>query len=314
MTSMPIWLSPSGWLWIQFVLAAATAALTVVSVLAGTIAFAYSFVFAPRFLFALKPQSARYARQKLPPNLFKALVREIWTTMLVYGSFICWPVISGLNKTPGQGIPPVILVHGYLVSRSSWFWFMRMLARRGVRRPMYALAFNWMAPVEKSSHSLARLIDRALSEQGASQVDIIAHSWGGFLSRWYIEKLGQGARVRRLIMLGTPVQGTWTALLGFGAPRREMFVGCPIVISLTTTPPSPPYATLWSDCDELVTPPQLALLVDPDGNPCFSRKFTGIGHLTMQRDGEVADIVAALCENPAAWTTDETPRRGDVHP
>jgi pimeloyl-ACP methyl ester carboxylesterase len=133
-------------------------------------------------------------------------------------------------------------------------------------------------------------------------VDLVAHSWGGLVSRWYIERQGQGARVRRLIMLGTPLQGTWFSKFARGGPQREMRVGGPFLTSLATAPPAPPYATLWSECDQIITPPQLALLADAGANPVFRYRFSGIAHLTMQRDDRVAELVAALCENPSAWT------------
>jgi pimeloyl-ACP methyl ester carboxylesterase len=283
------------------VLALASAILTVGGI-AGVIAFGYAYGIAPALLFSRHPLTAPYAGQKPPPGLPRAMLREIWTAILFYLSFALWPWIRGYRNRPGQNATPIVFVHGYAVSRSSWFWFMRMLARRGVTRPMYALAFNWLVPVERSSHALAALIERALAEQNATQVDIVAHSWGGFLSRWYIEKLGHGDRVRRLIAMGTPFRGSWMVLLGFGAPRRQMFVGCPTVYALEHAPPSPPYATLWAECDEIVVPPQHALLLDPGANPVFVKSFPATGHLTLQRDPAAADVVARLLEDPHAWT------------
>jgi hypothetical protein len=296
--------------WFLIFLAAMFVGIVAAAVIAGLIFFGFAFVYAPKFLFSRHPLSAPYANQKPPPHVLRAMIGEIWTAILFFGFYNAWPFVRGYNMRRGQNVPPVVFVHGVAVSRTSWFWFMRMLARRGITRPMYALAFNWLAPVEKSSRRLARVIERALAEQNATQVDLVAHSWGGFLSRWYIEKLGQGARVRKLIMIGTPLRGTWMGVLGVGAPKREMSVGCPTVVALTTAPPSPPYATLWSDCDEIVVPPQLSLMLDPDGNAAFVRKFMGTGHLTMQRDPEVADLVARLLEDPSAWTRDDTQKTG----
>jgi triacylglycerol lipase len=275
--------------WLVIVAAIVAAALAV-----GLFTFGFSFVFAPRALFGRHALSAPYARQKMPPRLPAAFIREIWTAALVYLVFLAWPLVRGYNRRPTRHGVPIVFVHGVWVSRASWYWFMRMLARRGVTRPMYALAFNWLAPVERSSQTLASFVSRVLTEQGASEVDIVAHSWGGFVSRWYIEKLGGQQCVRQLIMIGTPMRGTWMGELGVGATRREMSVGSAIVTELARAPSHPPYATLWSDCDEIVVPPALALLIDPGDNPGFVERFTGIGHLTMLRDDVVADRTAAL--------------------
>jgi hypothetical protein len=75
-----------------------------------------------------------------------------------------------------------------------------------------------------------------------------------------------------------------------------MFVDCETVRALTTAPPSPPYATLWAECDEIVVPPQHSLLLDPGTNPVVTRRFPAMAHLTMQRDPAVADEVARLLE------------------
>jgi pimeloyl-ACP methyl ester carboxylesterase len=147
------------------------------------------------------------------------------------------------------------------------------------------------------------LIEQALSEQGVDQVDIVSHSWGGFLSRWCIEELGMGDQVRQLITICTPHQGTWATRLGIGSPRRDMMIGSPVVRMFKTAPPVPKYATIWANCDEIVCPPQFSLLGDPDGNPVFTRIFEKVSHLSMLRNKEVARLVARLLEDPSAWDT-----------
>jgi triacylglycerol esterase/lipase EstA (alpha/beta hydrolase family) len=37
---------------------------------------------------------------------------------------------------------------------------------------------------------------------------------GGLIGMYYIKKLGGHEKVRKLVMLGTPLKGTWAALLG----------------------------------------------------------------------------------------------------
>ena len=298
---MLTWLADLGW-WLIPLIAATLVATLIVSAVVGTAwSVVYSFLIAPWLLFKRKPQSARYARRKLPAGLTTAMLREVWTVILFVGLYPLGRLARDFNTTVKSQGPPIILVHGYGVSTMSWYWFMRLLVRKGANRPMYALKYNWLAPVEESSQDLAQLIARAMAEQNATQVDLVAHSWGGFLSRWYIERLGHADRVRHLIMISTPLQGTWTSLLALGGPRRAMKVGGALVLSLETAPPAPPYATLWSECDSIVAPPQLCLLAEPDGNRAYAYRFTGIAHLTMQRDAQVAALVAALCTDPDAW-------------
>jgi pimeloyl-ACP methyl ester carboxylesterase len=39
---------------------------------------------------------------------------------------------------------------------------------------------------------------------------------GGLVGLYYVKRMGGRRRVRRLVMLGTPICGTWSALLGVG--------------------------------------------------------------------------------------------------
>jgi len=55
---------------------------------------------------------------------------------------------------------------------------------------------------------------RILAQTPSQKIDIIGHSMGGLIGLYYVKKLGGHARVRKLIMMGTPVRGTWAALAG----------------------------------------------------------------------------------------------------
>ncbi|MVM39366.1 alpha/beta hydrolase [Spirosoma sp. HMF3257] len=53
-----------------------------------------------------------------------------------------------------------------------------------------------------------RLADVGIKAQDGKQVTIIAHSMGGLITRWMIEKLKGDAFIDRLILCGTPNEGT----------------------------------------------------------------------------------------------------------
>lgn len=84
---------------------------------------------------------------------------------------------------------------------------------------------NLNTPIEENAQLLkARLEAVGLGAGHGKPLDIIAHSMGGLVSRWFIEHEGGNQIVRRLIMLGTPNGGSpwprvadWAMLaLGFG--------------------------------------------------------------------------------------------------
>ncbi len=56
------------------------------------------------------------------------------------------------------------------------------------------------------SHIISNIITKILYCTGAEKVDIISHSMGGIVSRYYIKNINNDS-VRKLIMLGTPNHG-----------------------------------------------------------------------------------------------------------
>ncbi|BAZ08643.1 peptidase C14 caspase catalytic subunit p20 [Calothrix sp. NIES-4071] len=73
---------------------------------------------------------------------------------------------------------------------------------------------NLNTSIEQNAQYLKqRLIDVGLSENHGKQLHIIAHSMGGLISRWFIEREGGNKVVQHLIMLGTPNAGSpWSVV------------------------------------------------------------------------------------------------------
>ncbi len=68
---------------------------------------------------------------------------------------------------------------------------------------------NLNTPIEETAQSLKdRLTAVGLAAGHGKSFDIIAHSMGGLVSRWFIEKLEGNQIVRHLYQLGTPNQGS----------------------------------------------------------------------------------------------------------
>src|SRR6185312_11034619 len=110
--------------------------------------------------------------------------------------------------------PPVLLIHGFLGTRGSMY----MLERRLVEDGFVVVSFNIgtfnVRDIRRSAFMIHRKIERILAQTPSQKIDIIGHSMGGLIGLYYIKKLGGHARVRKLVMMGTPVRGTWAALAG----------------------------------------------------------------------------------------------------
>jgi triacylglycerol lipase len=120
---------------------------------------------------------------------------------------------ASFDNLPSDNVP-LLLIHGFLGTRGSMY----LLERRLVDDGFIVVSFNIGAinvrDIRRSAFMIHRKIDRILAETPAKKIDILGHSMGGLIGLYYVKKLGGAARVRRLIMMGTPVHGTWAALLG----------------------------------------------------------------------------------------------------
>lgn len=67
--------------------------------------------------------------------------------------------------------------------------------------------------IAQNAEILRGYIDGVKQQTGAERVDIVAHSMGGLVARYYIDRLMQARDVDRLIMLGTPNGGSQCAYL-----------------------------------------------------------------------------------------------------
>lgn len=110
--------------------------------------------------------------------------------------------------------PPVLIIHGFLGTRGSMYLLERRLVEDGFVCVSFNLGTLNVRDIRRSAFLIHRKIERILAQTPSQKIDIIGHSMGGLIGLYYVKKLGGHARVRKLIMLGTPVRGTWSALAG----------------------------------------------------------------------------------------------------
>jgi len=169
------------------------------------------------------------------------------------------------QDVPPTGQVPVLLVPG-------WFDTARELAPLRIRLVSagwpqdHVVAITFSDPTGSNvvhAQEIARAVDSLLARTGAARVDIVAHSMGGLATREYLEDPGSRGRVRRVVLLATPNEGTYTAYLAFGGGRDEMLPGSPFLDSLNAEPTVPPgvqMMTVRTPLDAHVLPPESARL------------------------------------------------------
>ena len=115
---------------------------------------------------------------------------------------------SSLSRS---AIPPLVLVHGLLDTPAVFNGLKRELAGR--RQPLLIPALPLRlgrTSVEEAAELLGSHIEAAFGRSEA--VDLLGFSIGGVIARCWIQLLGGHQRTRRFISVGSPQQGTLTAL------------------------------------------------------------------------------------------------------
>jgi pimeloyl-ACP methyl ester carboxylesterase len=107
--------------------------------------------------------------------------------------------------------PPVLLVHGLFAPRATMLPFAWALQRAGFAAHTVKLPPLNTAAVERSVALLSNRVAEVLAESGAEKCDLVGMSLGGIIALSYVQAPANAARVRRLIAVGTPVHGTWSA-------------------------------------------------------------------------------------------------------
>ena len=193
---------------------------------------------------------------------------------------------TGRDPPPTPAGDPVLLLHGVLCNAGVWRGMKRRLKHAGLG-PLYAPSYGPpLASIDLFADQIAAKIDQILAATGARQVSIVAHSMGGIVARAYVRKYG-GAKVRRVITIGTPHAGSAHAWLFPGTSLGQLRPGNAWLNALPAPgADSPPYVSVWSWHDSMVAPQTSARLAHGR-----NVEIVGVGHNALLTDPEVAQRV-----------------------
>jgi pimeloyl-ACP methyl ester carboxylesterase len=110
--------------------------------------------------------------------------------------------------------PPVLLIHGFLGTRGSMYLLERRLTADGLCVFSFNLGSLNTRDIRASAFLIHRKIESILAQTPVERIDIVGHSMGGLIGLYYVKKLGGHEKVRKLVMMGTPLKGTWSGLIG----------------------------------------------------------------------------------------------------
>jgi triacylglycerol esterase/lipase EstA (alpha/beta hydrolase family) len=184
---------------------------------------------------------------------------------------------------------PVILLHGFALNRTQWLWMGSRLARRGLG-PLYGATYFSFQSIRRSARGLAIFVEEIRQREQVEHVDIVAHSMGGLVARYYIERMEGARRVGRLVTLGSPHRGTALSrlLLLLIPGTRDLAITSALYTELSSCAPEVEYTTIWSRADAIIVPPESASLAPA----AFEWVFEDLGHLSLVFSPRVIEAVA----------------------
>jgi triacylglycerol esterase/lipase EstA (alpha/beta hydrolase family) len=194
------------------------------------------------------------------------------------------PGVSGANDwscRPSAAHPrPVVLVHGTFANGSdNWLVAAPALAAHGYC--VFALTYGerpdvpilaGLGPVADSAAQLATFVTGVLAATGAAEADLVGHSQGGMMPRYYLRFLGGAGKVHTLVGLapsnhGTTLSGLATLAAAFPGAVDLVRSGCPACTDQVTgspflqqlnaggdTVPGVSYTVISTRYDLIVTP------------------------------------------------------------
>ncbi|HET9592922.1 MAG TPA: alpha/beta fold hydrolase [Solirubrobacterales bacterium] len=221
---------------------------------------------------------------------------------------------------------PVVLVHGTFADMSdNWQALSPLLKNNGWC--VFALNYGSYAgsgavgiygtgEIRNSAQELSAFVDKVLAATGAGQVDLVGHSQGGMMPRYYLKFLGGAAKTHTLVGLSPSNHGTTVDGIGILArffPGGEQFTGalCPaceeqiigssFLAELNSggdTVPGVEYTVIQTRYDQVVTPYTSAFLSGSNVKNILlqSQCVLDLGdHLSMPYDHIAdADVLTAL--------------------
>ncbi len=155
----------------------------------------------------------------------------LWPSALVFNPDFVYMHLAPDGVSPG-GVTPcttsagpsgevvktaagVVNIHG-----ESQAWLQRMAPGRA-----YVFGWDWRKGPDQTLERLDNFIEALRSRHGVRKVAILNHSYGGMLTRWYIDSPGRAGKVVRVANIASPFWGSpkaWFAMAhGYETPDQS---------------------------------------------------------------------------------------------
>jgi pimeloyl-ACP methyl ester carboxylesterase len=195
----------------------------------------------------------------------------------------------------GRGPRPIIVLHGYAMNRANFRPLARRLAAAGLG-PVLGFEYWTLGKTSTAAKRLAEYVEEVRARTECDQVDLIGHSMGGVVGRYYVSLLDGDGAVANLVTLGSPHAGTDVSAIGIGHAGKELVGGSAMQQRLDAAPrPSRTRMTVvWSRADALVPGARHARVTGVD-----ELVYDDLGHLALLTDERVATEIISRLREPS---------------
>lgn len=150
---------------------------------------------------------------------------------------------------------PVVCVPGFAEPTALWTAVEKHLEKQGRDVTVIAL-FPHLASVEDGAEKLAETVAAVKKRTGAKQVDLLGHSKGGLVARYYL-KTGGTAHVAHMVAISSPNHGVPVPVPAVWRTIDQVKMGSPWMKALNEpdeTPGRVKYTTMIGGLDPIVLP------------------------------------------------------------
>jgi pimeloyl-ACP methyl ester carboxylesterase len=226
------------------------------------------------------------------------LLRAWWGEVRTGPVVFCWRQPFFPDEVPDDpqrhGRRGVVFIHGFVCNRGFWTPWLKRLRERAI--PFVAVNLE---PVFGGIDGYVPIVEAAVRRLEASTgmaPVLVCHSMGGLVVRAWLQAFEADDRVWRVVTIGTPHHGTWTARFGLAANTRQMRQFSSWLDSLSQSEPARRFTRFvcyYSHADNIVLPASSATMQGAD-----NRHVPGVAHVEMAFQESLIQEVLELVDFP----------------
>lgn len=250
-------------------------------------------------------------------NPFSIRYRRLRRTLEEIGGYLPFHTRGNevIRRTDFTRCPrPVLMLYGFFSTRRTFDVLERRLRRDGYG--VWSINLGGLLDtystrgIEECAELVREKVERLYARYELGPLSIVGHSKGGLIGRYYVKRLGGDSRVRALVTLGTPHNGSPTAYLGcatVGAVAKSVWQMTPMSpfirrLKIGAFPRHVRFASIYSK-EDVFSPFPSCILETQEGDNLFNVEVQGITHreFLLRRSvyGAVREHLALAYGEPA---------------